>query len=144
MGKRPKYLKGSRRTAAAVVALALTAAGVAGCGSKDGGEDNAVADENIPVLKRDPARETVAMTHSGYRPLEVSVPVGGTVTWVNTGTARATAENTPGAGFKFDVHTVYPGQTKTVTFTKPGKYDYFSSYDGDTFSGYVTVTRRKR
>ena len=124
-------------TVAAVVLCLLVA--VSGCG-EDSPQPGRVA---VGPAGDDPNDVVVEMTANGYRPRTVTVPAGGRVTWLNTGIGRATAENFEKNGFEFDTHSVYRGQAKSVAFGTPGRYEYFSSYDSNTFSGVVVVTPRR-
>ena len=40
------------------------------------------------------------------------------------------------------IHTLYPGQTKSVRFKRPGRYEYQSSYDPGLFDGVIVVKPR--
>ena len=124
------------RLAALAVALICAVALPLGCG------DDGSAPDSAAQPKADPMQATVAMTFSGYSPDEVVVPQGGTVTWVNAGFPRATAENWFDEPFHFDIHTLYPGQTKSVRFKRPGRYEYQSSYDPGLFDGVIVVKPR--
>jgi plastocyanin len=76
-----------------------------------------------------------------FGPKDLSVPVGTTVTWVNNGTKKHSATADDGS---FDTGLFTPGQSKSVTFSKPGKFAYYCQLHGDkggvAMSGVVTVT----
>lgn len=129
---------------AMVLALSVTAVAC-------GGDEDA-ADAKPPTWQSvygdrygtGPDDVVVEMRADGYRPKTVRVDVGGRVTWINTGTARATAENQGQALPKFDTHTLYRGQAKSVVFKRPGRDRYLSSYDSETFDGEIVVEPRKK
>jgi plastocyanin len=121
----------------ALVSIAV-ALGAPGCGSEDS------APKATAAAEADPMHLTVAMTYSGYNPDTLTIPQGATVTWINTGFPRATAENFSSERFHFDIHTLYPGQAKSVRFTQPGRYSYHSSYDPGLFSGDIVVKPREQ
>lgn len=129
-----------------VVAVLALSAMTAGCG--DDGDDAAA---KAPTWRSvyggtygtGPDDVVVEIRADGYHPETVRVPAGGRVTWINVGTARATAENFGQGVPKFDTHTVYRGQAKSVVFERPGRDSYFSSYDSETFSGNLVVQPRR-
>jgi plastocyanin len=75
----------------------------------------------------------VAVTDSGLSPAVVTVLVGGTVTWTNTGSQAHTATSGAGVPLAFDTGGLAPGQSGIVTFQIPGSYTYTSAID--CFSG---------
>ncbi|MDA2938106.1 cupredoxin family copper-binding protein [Acidobacteria bacterium AH-259-A15] len=77
----------------------------------------------LPMSQRseDEAEVTVVIEGYAYNPKELTVKVGTTVTWVNNdGTEHsATADDE-----SFDTGLVSEGETASVTFSEPGRYDY--------------------
>lgn len=71
---------------------------------------------------------------SNFGPHQVSVPVGGTVTWTNNSSMPHTA-----TGSGFDSGNLNPGQSFSHTFNAAGTYDYVCSYHSN-MTGTVTVT----
>jgi len=61
-----------------------------------------------------------------YGPPNVLVKAGGKVTFVNQDSAKHTA--TDKASDAFDTSTLEKGQSKAVTFDKPGTYDYICDF----------------
>ena len=80
------------------------------------------------------------MTDFQFGPKEITVPVGTTVTWVNKGTKKHSATADDGS---FDTGLFAPGESKSVTFDKPGTYPYFCQLHGDkggkAMAGVITV-----
>ncbi len=83
------------------------------------------ADVSIPVGSSTPGCET---TNECFIPYEVTIGVGGTVTWTNGDTAAHTVtsgspENGPDG--VFDSSILMAGKTFEHTFDEAGEYDYF-------------------
>jgi plastocyanin len=84
--------------------------------------------------------QTVAMKDFEFIPKELTVTVGTTVTWVNEGKKKhsATADDE-----SFDTSLFDPGQSKSITFDKPGTFAYYCQLHGDkggtAMAGVVTV-----
>jgi plastocyanin len=57
----------------------------------------------------------------GYKPAEITIETGTTVTWVNNGAQDHTVTDEDGA---FDSGTMSPGDTFKFTFKKPGVFHY--------------------
>lgn len=76
-----------------------------------------------------PNSVTVTMTDSGYSPAGVTVPLGGSVTWVNKGSTAHSATTVGGAPTAFNTPGVGPGQSTSLTFSIPGNYYYTSGAD---------------
>src|SRR5690242_16110775 len=72
---------------------------------------------------------TVVMSDTDFVPEALSIPVGGTVTWVNHGSNVHTATSIGGAPIAFSTGGVGPGQTASVGFGTPGSYYYTSATD---------------
>src|SRR5450432_709698 len=84
---------------------------------------------------------TVNMQDFAFVPANITVHVGGTVTWANTGTKKHTATADDNS---FDTGVVAPGaSSQAVTFTKAGTFKYFCQFhggpDGVDMSGTITV-----
>jgi plastocyanin len=88
-----------------------------------------------------PAEVTVDMVDFTYEPVEVTVPTGTTIVWVNTGDFdhSATADDR-----SWDTGEFGTGQRAGITFDISGTYQYFctlhGSPGGNGMSGTVTVT----
>jgi plastocyanin len=70
----------------------------------------------------------IKITDTGFDPPMISVPVGTTVYWTNTGSKVHTASS-KGGPIPFDTGGLGPGQTFNVNFTAPGTYTYTSAVD---------------
>jgi len=113
----------SRYIAAAIAALAI-----AGCGGDD--EEPAQASGGGGQASSEPAKQaaTVDIADFKYAPPTVRVKAGGTVTWSNTDSARHNAQTETGANGAFNTMDLDKGDTKKVTFDKPGKFAYYCVY----------------
>ena len=73
-----------------------------------------------------------------YRPKNVTIKVGSTLTWTNNDDVPQTVtSDSPGL---FDSGTLAPGASWSYTFTKAGVFPYHSTGKNGTF-GSVTVTQ---
>ncbi len=82
------------------------------------------------------ASATVSTGDNFYSPATVSVFVGDTVTWRNTGAAQHSATADDGS---FDTGIFAAGQSRSVTFDNPGTFSYFCTVHGQAQSGTVQV-----
>ena len=73
-----------------------------------------------------------------YRPKNVTIKVGSTLTWTNNDTTpQSVTSDTPGA---FDSGQIAPSGTWSYTFTKAGVFPYHSTAQTGTY-GTITVTQ---
>ncbi len=89
---------------------------VAGCGGSDD-EAPAEADPGVP------SSIEVNIADFLFEPEAVTIATGGTVTWLNDDSAAHTATEGSDPPI-FDTGTLQTGDEDTVTFDKPGTYDY--------------------
>ncbi|MFN8501171.1 cupredoxin domain-containing protein [Kouleothrix sp.] len=87
-----------------------------------------------------PAAVTVSMKDFEFAPTEITVKAGGTITWKNDG---AKPHSATASDNSFDTAIFQPGESKTVTFSKPGKFPYYCQLhgtpDGNGMVGTVIV-----
>jgi plastocyanin len=94
-----------------LAALALSAV-LAGCGSS-----GSSASQGTKV--------TVAIVNYAFKPADTTVKAGTKLTFTNhDSTAHTATSKTPG----FDTGTLKPGQSATVTVSKPGTYSYYCQF----------------
>lgn len=83
----------------------------------------------------------IEMTNFSFQSNNVTIPVGTTVTWVNTDEAQHSATAVDGS---FDTGLFGSGDEASVTFDKPGTYVYYcllhGAPDGSGMVGTITVT----
>jgi plastocyanin len=113
-----------RRSALGVAGLGLIGL-VTGCGSGDGGDDEAPVTGLIEVAVRD----------NDFEPAAIEVPVGTTVTWRWDGD---NAHNVVGDDFESETQT---SGTFAHAFAAPGRYDYRCTLHGG-MRGEVVVAER--
>lgn len=75
----------------------------------------------MPTLA--PASASANIQDFAFAPGNVTIRVGGTVTWTNIGAAPHTATRTAGPS-NFDTGIRQPGQSATITFSVAGAYSY--------------------
>lgn len=115
-----------------ILAALAAAALLAGCG----GSAKSGAGASKPAAT--PTR-AIHIKDFLFSPDPSTVKVGDTVSVTNEDDASHTLTDrgTPAA---FDSGTIKHGQTRTITFTKPGTFRYFCEFHA-TMSGTVTVTQ---
>jgi plastocyanin len=91
---------------------------------------------SMPSMPTMGGGNTVNIVDFAFQPASISVPVGTTVTWHNTGSAQHTVTAFNGA---FDSGTLDPGSSFSVTFSNPGTYMYHCTIHR-TMVGTVQVT----
>lgn len=138
---------------AAVVALGLATAALAGCGEDDEGPEALVepttsittgasdtttstrpVDTTSPTLPEAPNQ--VRIVDYDFTPATVEVPVGATVTWVNDDTVDHWVLSR--GSDDIDSATLRPGSSYADTFTEAGTYDYFCNIH-NVMTGTVVV-----
>jgi plastocyanin len=71
-----------------------------------------------------------------YKPLQTTVDVGTTITWVNHGSRPHTVTDRGGT---FDTRPINPNKSGKVTFTVPGTYQYFCRINPAKMNGVIVV-----
>jgi plastocyanin len=111
-----------------VASLALTACG--------GGGTASPAASGTTGAEPPAAAGSVSIVDFGFEPTGLSVPVGTTVTWTNTGAATHTVKWSDGAP---ESDGLANGATYERTFDAAGSYPYVCGIHG-SMAGTVTVT----
>jgi plastocyanin len=129
-----------RRVAAA--ALATAALLTLGCGDDGSGKSEDGAVDGVPF------ETSVDITRDGYEPARTRVLVGGTITFVNRDDLLPHTAQTNSSGARdwieeadFDTHALTHDEPYSVTFHKPGTFDYFCSFH-NSMRGVVEVVVR--
>lgn len=138
----------SRIVAAALAALALTAAG---CGSSgDDGPSTTAATSGgagttstAAAPKQQVQSGTVKVSYRNFLidPEKITVKAGTTVTWTNYDSTAHNVITKPGAPQAFMSKDFRKGQSDSITFTKPGVYDYLCTFHPASMQGVVTVVK---
>jgi plastocyanin len=122
-----------------IVAIGAVAAGLlfvsTGAGGCSGGnvvwpDDDATPDDDVSPDDDDSTGvATVTIVDYAFDPDSVTIPVGGTIVWINDGQNDHEVENGApggsGAGSVFDSGVLPPGGSYSYTFTQAGTYVYF-------------------
>jgi plastocyanin len=114
----------------ACLALGLVAAGCGDDDEDEGGGGGATATtEEQPADTGGGGEEagggaSVTMKDIKFRPHDLTVTAGTTVTWTNEDSVPHTVTKETGPGEKFDSGTVEPGATFEQTLSEPGKVSY--------------------
>lgn len=84
-------------------------------------------DADLGTVTCDGAGQTVMVTVSdlGFDPASLTVEVGATVTWRNTGEFDHAVTAGVDSPLQWDSGSLRPGEEFTLTFDKPGSYRYF-------------------
>ncbi len=86
------------------------------------------SDTSRETLTTGGARNEIDIRDFAFRPGNLRVPVGATVTWTNADGAPHTATNTGG---RWDTGRLNQGKSVSITFTEPGEYLYVCEYHSE-------------
>jgi plastocyanin len=114
-----------------LISLALLAA----CGGTRYATSPANPAPPPPPPPGQPAAATVTITDAGFGPASVTINVGQSVTWTNTG---STAHSVTFNNQTFDTGRIEPGRSFTRTFIEAGPYAYHDGLHKE-LSGIVVV-----
>ncbi len=108
--------------------LALSALALGACGKSSSGGSSSQGGAPPAGTSSGgggPAVAAAKVTIANYKfmPASITVKAGGTVTWTNTDSDRHTASSDAEPSV-FDTNTLNKGQSKAVSFKKPGTYKY--------------------
>jgi len=112
-----------------VVAVGLGALVISVPGLACGGSSSTDSETNAA------GKNQVVTFDFGFRPKQLTVPTGATVTWENTG---STTHNVKGKGFFSDA--LEPGRKYSFRFTKPGRYPYLCTLHPTLMEGTIVVS----
>ena len=129
-----------RSITASAALVAVVSVGFAGCGSskstKASGSTTTAAQGAATTVAASPGAVTIK--GFAFNPTPVTVKVGQKVTWTNQDAFAHTASSTSGP-VKFDSGHIKSGATYSVTFTKPGRYQYICNIH-NYMNGVIVVT----
>jgi plastocyanin len=115
-----------KRITTGIAVLAMALVPLAGCGGDDS-EPAAAASTPAPATAPAAATATtVKMVDNAFEAKDITIEVGDTVKWENTGQLPHTATATEGADF--DSGTVAPGESFEWTAKKAGAVSYLCSF----------------
>lgn len=136
-----------RRVALSALAVLLCAGTAIGCGgdddesgdgglsSDDGGDGAADVPDDVVVLEG--TEVEVQAIDNTFRPQNIQVEPGTTVTWSNDGRNEHDVLPTEGDDWGVEVEDFAPGATYEHTFDDPGVYDYYCSLHGTKTAGMI-------
>ena len=130
--------------AVALVALLLT-----GCG--DDGDNDGTSPASAPAdtaaeptatqQEAIPAVVKVSVGDNFYKPKNVTIKRGQSISWRNEGAVAHTVTSDTDSAVKFDSGTLDPRGVYALKPTTPGKIAYYCTIHGKVQSGTVTVDR---
>ncbi len=130
------------------IALALLVLTAASCGDDDSDAtadtstitegtvtEATVTEATVPTdMTAAPMEMAVEIADFAFGPAEITIAVGGTVTWTNTDDQAHTATSSG----NFDTGSIDPDGTASVTFDEPGTFTYICSFH-PFMTGTITV-----
>jgi len=134
-------MRRSARTRLGLVAVAFTVPlTLVGCSSTPSASD-ATTTTAAPVNTGKAVNIVTAGTGYRYDPEDVTVKIGDTLTWKNSGGTKHTVSSNGGQAVEFKSPTMQIDETFVRTFDKAGTFKYFCSIHGeDIMKGTITVT----
>ena len=109
------------RRAVTLAAVSLSIVSLVGCGGD--------RSPNGPIV-------AVAVNDSTFAPADVTVVAGGAVQWTSASKSeRHTIIPVDASAFTAHTDLIKPGESVTVTFSKPGDYAYYCSIHGKPNAG---------
>ena len=90
-----------------------------------------------PAAAQDGGTAAVNIIDFDFDQKSITVPVGTTLTWTNTGERPHTATDRAGT---FDTQSINPGATGSVALSAPGSYSYFCRINPSKMNGTIVVT----
>jgi plastocyanin len=132
--------------------LTVFAVGAAGCGSDSSDSGSASAPAAAASTAAAPAAAgggeltpvkdgvvTVAYKNYAIDPADIVIKAGTKVTWTNADTSRHNAVVKEGAPEVLKTKDFDKGETDSLTFTKPGVYEYLCTFHAASMQGKITV-----
>ena len=128
----------SRRAALGVVALAVAALALVGCGADETSGQRAEGVTVVTELTLVEGEEVrVSAIDHTFRPEETTVAAGTVVRWTNDGRTGHNVLPIEGDAWGVEETDFEPDDEYTFRFTEPGTYDYYCSLHGTTTAGMV-------
>ena len=126
--------------------LALAALPIAGCGDDD--EDTSASTQTATQQEKTttqaetvPAVVSVSIGDNFYKPKEVTIQVGQSIKWRNSGAVAHTVTSDSDSTVKFDSGTLDPRGGYALKPASRGKLTYYCTIHGKKQSGTITVSR---
>jgi plastocyanin len=113
--------------AVGVLALAAVLA-VSGCGGGGAAKKASSSGSAAPAAAPRSGTVAVAIANFKFKPATIAIRKGSSVRWTNNDAAPHSATGDDNAAGPFDTGRLGKGQSKSVTFSKPGTYAYHCVY----------------
>ena len=135
-----------RRLTTVTAGLALVAVLLTGCGGDDdnGSTSETSAPATTPAKTQQetvPAVVKVSIGDNFYKPKDVTIRRGQSISWRNGGAVAHTVTSDSDSTVKFDSGTVQPGAVYALKPATAGRLTYYCTIHGKVQSGTVTVKR---
>jgi plastocyanin len=135
-----RNLRAMRRVAAAVLVLG-SAATLAACGEDGASASGDGATTAAPSIAPTGVVVPVVALDNSFRPQQLEVHVGDTVSWENRGNNDHNVLSVETGEWGAEVTEFNPGDVYTHVFTQPGEYAYYCSIHGSEHAGMTgTIT----
>jgi plastocyanin len=128
------------RLRAAATAVALLALPLAACGG-DGNDDKSSTEPATTQQEAIPAVVKVSIGDNFYKPKELTIKRGQSISWRNQGAVAHTVTSDSDSAVKFDSGTLDPGGVYALKPATAGKITYHCTIHGKVQSGTITVDR---
>jgi plastocyanin len=122
-------------------ALALVALVLTGCGGDDDNDTTSAAAPTATQQEAIPAVVKVSIGDSFYKPENLTIKRGQSISWRNEGIVAHTVTSDADSAVKFDSGTLDPRGVYALKPTTIGKITYHCTIHGKVQSGTVTVDR---
>ena len=133
-----------RRRRTTTIGLALAVLLIAGCGGSDGGDSSATTSSAATTTTQQeavPAVVKVSIGDNFYKPQDVTIRRGQSISWRNDGAVAHTVTSDADSTVKFDSGTLDPRGAYALKPSTAGKLTYYCTIHGKAQSGTITVER---
>ena len=126
--------------------FALVAVLATGCGGDDGGSTSASSPPPATTTTTTqqeavPAVVKVSIGDNFYKPADVTIKRGQSISWRNAGAVAHTVTSDDDSSVKFDSGTLDPGGAYVLKPSAAGELTYYCTIHGKSQAGKITVTR---
>lgn len=132
-----------------VTAAVIAAVLIGGCGGDDGGSSSSATTSTTKTTSATtteqqeavPAVVKVSIGDNFYKPADLTIRRGQSISWRNDGTVAHTVTSDENSAVKFDSGTLNPHAAYVLKPSAPGTLTYYCTIHGTAQSGTITVTR---
>jgi plastocyanin len=140
----PVTVVGMRRLGLITFGVALATVLLTSCGGDDNGDTTEAASPPAKTQTQQeavPAVVKVSVGDNFYKPKDVTIQRGQSISWRNQGAVAHTVTSDSDSTVKFDSGTLNPGGVYALKPTTRGKLTYYCTIHGKVQSGTITVGR---